>query len=112
MWKALTMAMVAVGLVAVAPRGVAAQREAASPTVLTGQDYAEIQQLAARYTFAIDACTNNGYDYADLYTDDGEFSVSQAWGTAGARKTKGREALAQAAIRRRSSVRVGTRTCT
>jgi hypothetical protein len=75
----------------------AQQGAPARVTTLTALDYAEIQQLSARYAFAIDACTNSGYDYADLYTDDGEFSVSQEWGQAGARKTKGREALANAA---------------
>jgi hypothetical protein len=69
----------------------------AKPMALTALDYAEIQQLAARYPFLIDTCTNSGYDYADLYTDDGEFSVSQEWGVAGARRTKGRENLAAAA---------------
>jgi hypothetical protein len=72
-----------------------AQTRAAKP--LTAQDYIEIQQLSARYAFAIDACTNGGTDYADLYTDDGEFSVSQQWGIAGNRKTKGRAALIKAA---------------
>jgi hypothetical protein len=38
---------------------------------LSALDYAEIQQLSARYAFAIDACTNSGYDYADLYVADG-----------------------------------------
>src|SRR5262245_26798268 len=64
---------------------------------LTPMDYIAIQQLAARYAFAIDTCTNGGADFADLFTDDGEFSVSQAWGVAGARPTKGREALIAAA---------------
>lgn len=66
-------------------------------TKLTSQDYIDIQQLSAKYAFAIDACTNGGADYADLYTDDGEFSVSQQWGVAGNRKTKGRAALIKAA---------------
>ena len=61
------------------------------------QDYIEIQQLAARYAFLIDTCTNGGTEFADLFTPDGEFSVSQAWGTEGARKTKGRAALIDAA---------------
>jgi hypothetical protein len=73
-----------------------AQRtRAAKP--LTAQDYIEIQQLSARYAFAIDSCTNGGADYADLYTDDGEFSISQQWGVAGNRKTQGRAALIKAA---------------
>jgi hypothetical protein len=35
---------------------------------LTTQDYIDIQQLMARYAVAIDECTNNGYDYAALYS--------------------------------------------
>jgi SnoaL-like domain len=70
---------------------------AGRPMTLTALDYVEIQQLATRYPFVIDVCTNGGNDYADLYTDDGEFSVSQEWGKAGARKTKGRSALIKAA---------------
>jgi len=64
---------------------------------LSTQDYIDIQQLAARYAFLIDTCTNGGNDFADLFTADGEFSVSQAWGAAGARPTKGRAALVNAA---------------
>ena len=45
-----------------------------------------------RYAFAIDTCSNNGYDYADLYTPDGVFY----WGV-GIRKSVGREQLAEAA---------------
>jgi len=40
---------------------------------LTGSDYAEIQRLSAQYGQAIDSCSGNGYDYADLYTPDGVF---------------------------------------
>jgi hypothetical protein len=40
---------------------------------LTALDYIEIQQLVAKYARAIDTCSNNGYDYADLYTADGVF---------------------------------------
>ena len=76
-------------------------RQAAAPagqsTALTAQDYAEIQQLTASYAFAIDTCTNSGYDYADLYVDDGQFSVSEGWGDVGGVLAKGREALAVAA---------------
>jgi hypothetical protein len=75
----------------------AQQTRPAKPTTLTPQDYIDIQQLSAKYAFAIDTCTNGGADYADLYTDDGEFSVSQQWGVAGNRKTKGRAALIKAA---------------
>src|SRR5690606_13713610 len=40
---------------------------------LTALDYIEIQQLVAKYARAMDTCSNNGYDYADLYTPDGVF---------------------------------------
>ena len=65
-----------------------------TPT-LTTQDYIDIQQLMARYAVAIDECTNNGYDYAALYTDDGWFSASRD-GRPG-RKWQGRDSLAAAA---------------
>ncbi|HEX4001327.1 MAG TPA: nuclear transport factor 2 family protein [Candidatus Acidoferrales bacterium] len=68
------------------------------PMALTAQDYIEIQQLTARYGYAIDKCTNNGYDYADLYTPDGVFSVTDENGVP-ARATarfQGRDRLAEA----------------
>ena len=68
-----------------------------SATALTPQDYIAIQQLASRYAFAIDTCTNGGADFADLFVDDGEFSVSQEWGAAGNKPIKGRAALIDAA---------------
>ena len=46
---------------------------AQKPLELTALDYIEIQQLVAKYARAIDTCSNNGYDYADLYTPDGIF---------------------------------------
>jgi hypothetical protein len=66
-------------------------RAANKVTPLTALDYIEIQQLVNRYAFALDYCTNNGYDYADLYTPDGVFY----WGVGG-RKSVGREELAEA----------------
>jgi hypothetical protein len=62
---------------------------------LTTQDYLDIQQLIARYAVAIDECSNNGYDYAALYTDDGWFSASRD-GRPGT-KWQGKERLAAAA---------------
>src|SRR5262252_5659251 len=50
-----------------------AQRPAQKPVELTALDYIQIQQLVAKYARAIDTCSNNGYDYADLYTPDGVF---------------------------------------
>ncbi len=59
---------------------------------LTALDYFQIQQLVSRYAQAIDTCSNNGYDYADLFTADGFFAPF-ANGQIG-RKAQGREALA------------------
>ena len=53
---------------------------------LTAADYIEIQQLVARYGYAVDTHADNGYGYADLFTPDGVFG-----------NTKGREALAELA---------------
>src|SRR5438034_5161467 len=65
------------------------QAQQKTPT-LTPADKLEIQELLARYMFILDSCPdhNNGYDYADLYTEDGSFG-----------NQKGREALARAAGR-------------
>jgi hypothetical protein len=63
------------------------------PTALTALDYIEIQQLVAKYAQYIDTCSNNGYDYADLFAEDGFFAPFQN-GEIG-RKSQGREALAK-----------------
>jgi hypothetical protein len=52
----------------------------AKPTVLTPLDYIEIRLLVNRYAFAVDTGSNNGYDYADLFTADGEFMRPYARG--------------------------------
>ena len=54
---------------------------------LTPQDYAEIQQLYARYAWSIDTHAENGMVYANTFTPDGEFQV-------GDNKVIGRERLA------------------
>src|SRR5687768_836416 len=66
----------------------------APPVTLTALDYFEIQQLVAKYARAIDTCSNNGYDYADLFTADGWFAPSIN-GVVGS-KWQGRERLAEA----------------
>jgi hypothetical protein len=60
---------------------------------LTALDYFQIQQLVAKYAQYIDTCSNNGYDYADLFAEDGFFAPFQN-GQLG-RKAQGREALAR-----------------
>jgi hypothetical protein len=60
--------------------GAAAQSGAAPK--LTAQDLLDIRQLIDGYSHILDNCTNNGNDYANLYTADATFGVSQEWGTA------------------------------
>src|SRR5688572_29753191 len=50
---------------------------AGTPQELTALDYFQIQQLVAKYARFIDTCSNNGYDYADLYTPDGAFRAER-----------------------------------
>jgi hypothetical protein len=63
----------------------------------TALDYQEITQLINRYAYGIDTCANNGYDYADVFTADGEFIDRNSDGgfkQGGRVLAKGREALA------------------
>jgi hypothetical protein len=69
MWKWIA-AVVLIALCAACAVSFSAPRE------LTALDYFEIQQLVAKYARAIDTCSNNGYDYADLFTPDGAFIPS------------------------------------
>src|ERR1043165_3009512 len=66
---------------------------AQKPMELTALDYIEIQQLVAKYARAIDTCSNNGYDYADLFTADGVFASEQDGKAVD--RAKGREKLAE-----------------
>jgi hypothetical protein len=97
MWKKV-MATICAGMLTLVI--VQAQQKAARSSnevmVLTAQDYIEIQQLAARYAYAIDKCTNSGYDYADLYTPDGVFSIADENGVPGTARFEGRDRLAEA----------------
>jgi len=70
--KARATTALALGLMLAALAGVYAQQRRGG-TQLTGTDYAEIQRLSAQYGQAIDSCSDNGYDYARLYTPDGVF---------------------------------------
>ena len=96
----------ALGICAVGILGLVAVRAQQKPT-LTAMDYIEIQQLANRYAQAIDSCSNNGYDYADLFTPDGEFVdniTEEGFAKDGLVRAKGREQLAAAAGRRIAGV--------
>jgi hypothetical protein len=63
----------------------------------TALDYDEIIQLGNRYAYGIDTCSNNGYDYADVFTPDGVFidkNSDQGFGQGGRVLARGREQLA------------------
>ena len=69
---------------------------AQQPMQLDAQDYLDIRQLLDGYTHTLDHCTNNGNDYADLFTDDGTFGVSSEWGRGVKVWFRGREQLRRA----------------
>ena len=66
-----------------APISLSDNASRASTGGVTAIDYIEIQQLLARYAFALDTGADNGYAYADLYAPDGMYGT-----------TKGRDELA------------------
>lgn len=83
----LAVAVVAIWLVvAIGATGLVRAQQKVAGGTLTAADYIEIQQLVARYGYAVDTHADNGYAYADLFTPDGVFG-----------KTRGREALAELA---------------
>ena len=65
----IVIAAGAVVFAAVAPQVAGAQ----APAALTAMDYIEIQQLVARYPYALDGGLGRGAVYADLFTADGVF---------------------------------------
>jgi hypothetical protein len=87
----ITSALLVAGALTVATVGVSAQA-ARMPLPLTPMDRIQIQQLIARYAYALDTGGRNGYDYADLFASDGVF-VGMNQGQAG-RLFRGRDSLA------------------
>jgi hypothetical protein len=47
---------------------------------LSSLDYIEIQQLVNRLNFALDYCGNGGRDFAELFTDDGQYVIDEGDG--------------------------------
>jgi hypothetical protein len=101
-WKAISATALSLCLVLAAALVVQQKRASAASTKvssLTALDYIEIQQLQNRYGQYIDTCTNNGYDYADLYTPDGVFIdkySDDAFPKGGIQRAHGRDELAAA----------------
>jgi hypothetical protein len=95
-WKTLFYGVVGVLACIGAFSIVQAQQRGNRPAALTAADRLEIQELLHRYMFVLDSCPDhgNGYEYADLYTEDGEFhSQDIQFGM----KVNGRKALAELA---------------
>jgi len=91
----MTKSIALIGLalvVAITTSAVHAQSAPSAPA-LTALDYIEIQQLVSKYARAIDTCSNNGYDYADLFTADGVFASDQDGKAID--RARGREKLAE-----------------
>ncbi len=98
--KIIGAIMAACAVLAIAVLG--AQTKKAAPTKnalwtqefgsLTPLDYIEIQQLVARYPYALDRAIRHGKDYAALFTTDGVFEGN-------GKNLKGRDELAKAADR-------------
>jgi len=86
-----SISMLAAGAAAAQPQPQPKQNAEPAPQ-LTALDYIEIEQLTRKYAWAIDTCSNDGFDYADLYTPDGAFVDGQT-----GRRWQGREQLAEAA---------------
>ena len=82
----VSLAVLTALVIGVAAASLAQAQQKVTGGSLTAADYVEIQQLVARYSYAVDTHADNGYGYADLFTPDGVFG-----------KTKGREALAELA---------------
>lgn len=63
------------------PAGWALRAQPSKPATLTAADYIELQQLVARYSYALDMHGGDGSAYAALFTPDGSLGT-QAKGTA------------------------------
>ena len=63
------------------PAGWALRAQTSKPATLTAADYLEIQQLVARYSYAVDMHGGDGSAYAALFAPDGSVGT-QAKGTA------------------------------
>jgi hypothetical protein len=69
-WKYVILAM----LLAF-PAGWAVRAQTSKPATLTAADYLELQQLVARYSYAVDMHGGDGSAFAALFTPDGNIST-------------------------------------
>ena len=107
MLKSKLLAAAALILAAVTWVAVQAQQKP-RVTALSALDYIQIQQLVAKYAYALDSGADNGYTYANLFMPDGVFIRGESNGSA---RVQGRESLAFLARdtpeRRRTPLTVG-----
>lgn len=89
--NALSVTLSVLGLILVSISGSAAQPDNNS---MTAGDYIAIQQLVNRLNFALDYCTNEGQDFADLFTEDGQYIIDQGGGNISVRSHDQLAALA------------------
>jgi len=93
------VATVVIGAALLTTLGVRAQQRSADAAAvapaMTALDYVEIEQLVAKYARTVVSCVNSGYDYADLYAEDGWFAPTRDGRVTN--KWQGRERLAEAA---------------
>jgi hypothetical protein len=73
-WKTLLAVALSVGILMLVGMQ-AQQRGTKTPPLptLTSADYLQIQQLVARYSFALDTGADDGYAYADLFAPGATF---------------------------------------
>ena len=72
---------VIVAMLLAIPAGWALRAQTSKPATLTAADYLEIQQLVARYSYAVDMHGGDGSAFAALFAADGSVGT-QAKGTA------------------------------
>jgi hypothetical protein len=89
------LSTVAIGSMSLPFIGPAARAQSAT---LTALDFEAIRQLAIRYAYGIDTCADNGYEYANVFTEDGvfiDFNSDAGFAAGGRVLAQGREALAE-----------------
>jgi SnoaL-like protein len=91
-WKTLA-AMTTFGLLMLGMGLVVGNAQQKKTNRLTPQDYIDIQQLVAKYPYALDGGLENGKAYADLFTDDAEFHQQPTAGYPSGRVWTGRKEL-------------------
>jgi hypothetical protein len=97
-WKAVAALAFSLALLMMVAVLAEHRRADAATKSLTALDYIEIQQLVNRYGQAIDTCSNNGNDYADLYAPDGVFIdkfSDEGFQKGGLVRAKGHDMLAE-----------------